>query len=48
MTSTCNNAVGNINSTEKFNRLALRFSKKCLLGVGNRLLAGNIPNFIVQ
>ena len=33
-TSRCNNAVGNINSTEKFHRLALRSSKIYLQRVG--------------
>ena len=47
VTSRCNDAVGNINSTEKF-KLALRFSKNCLQRVGKWLLADTIPNFIVQ
>ena len=45
VTSWCNDGVGNINSTEKFYRLALRFSKKFLQRVGKWLLADTIPNF---
>ena len=48
VTSRCNDAVGNINSTENFHRLALRFSKNCLERVGKLLLADTIPNFILQ
>ena len=48
MTSRCNDAVGNINSTEKRHRMTLRFSKKFLQCVGKWLLADTIPNFIVQ
>ena len=39
VTSRCNDAVGNINSTEKFHRLALRFSKTFLQRGGKWLLA---------
>ena len=41
VTSRCNHtdAVGNINNTEKFHRLALRFSKTFLQRVGKWLLA---------
>ena len=48
VTSKCNDAVGNINSTEKFHQLALRFSKTILQRVGKWLLADTIPNFNVQ
>ena len=48
VTSRCNDAVGNINSTEKFHRLALRFSKIFLQRVGKWLLADTIPNFNEQ
>ena len=41
-------AVGNINSTEKFHWLALRFSKIFLRRVGKWLLADTMPNFIEQ
>ena len=43
-----NVVVGNINSTEKFHRLAPRFSKTFLKRFGKWLLADTIPNFIVQ
>ena len=46
--SRCNEAVGNINSTEKFHQLALRFSKIFLQRVGKWLLADTMPNFIEQ
>ena len=46
VTSRCNDAVGNINSTEKFHRLALRFSKRFLQRVGKWLLAESMPDFI--
>ena len=45
VTSRCNDAVGNINSPEKFHHLALRFSKICLQRVGKWLLADTMPNF---
>ena len=48
VTSRCNGAVGNINSTEKVHRLALRFSKIFLQRFGKWLLADSMPNFIVQ
>ena len=48
VTSRCNNAVGNINSTAKFHRLALRFSKTFLQRVGKWLLPDSMPNFIEQ
>ena len=48
MTSKCNDAVGNINSTERFHQLALLFSKNILQRVGKWLLADTIPNFKVQ
>ena len=46
MTSEYNVAVGNINSTEKFLPLALRFSKAFLQHVGKWLLADSLTNFI--
>ena len=46
VTSRCNDAVGNINSTEKFRPLALRFSKIFLQRVGKWPLADTMPNFI--
>ena len=48
MTSRCDNAVGSINSTEKFHRLAIRFSKIFLQRVGKWLLADTMPNFSEQ
>ena len=48
VTSRCNYAVGNIDSTEKFHRLALRFSKIFLQHAGKWLLADTMPNFIEQ
>ena len=48
VTFRCNDAVGNIKSTEKFHRLALRFSKTFLQRVGKWLLADSMPNFIEQ
>ena len=48
VTSRCNDAVGNINSTEKFHRLALQVSKIFLQCVGKWLLADTMPNFIEQ
>ena len=48
VTSRCNDAVGNINSTEKFHQLALRFSKIFLRPAGRWFLADTIPNFIEQ
>ena len=43
VTSRCNGAVGNINSTDKFHRMALRFSKIFLQRVGKWLLADTMP-----
>ena len=48
VTSRCNDAVGNINKTEKFHRLVVRFSKIFLQPVGKWLLADTIPNFSEQ
>ena len=48
VTSRCNDAVGNINSTDKFHRLALRFSEKFLQRFDKWLLADTMPNFTVQ
>ena len=48
VTSRCNDAVRNINSTEKFHRLALRFSKIFLQRVSKWLLADTMPNFTEQ
>ena len=48
VTSRCNEAVGNINSTEKVHGLALRFSKIFLQLVSKWLLADTMPNFIEQ
>ena len=48
MTSRCNDAVGNINSTEKLHRLALRCSKIFLQRVGKWPLVDTIPNLVTQ
>ena len=48
VTSGCNGAVGKINSTEKFHRLALRFSNKIFKRIGKLLLADAMSNFINQ
>ena len=48
LTSSCNDAVGNINNTEKFHRLILRFSKIFLQRAGKWLLADTMPKFIDQ
>ena len=48
MTSKCNDAVGNIKSTEKFHWLALQFSKIILQHVGKWLLADTMPNVSEQ
>ena len=48
VTSMCNDAIGNIKSTEKFHWLALRFSNTFLQRVGKWLLADSMPNFIEQ
>ena len=46
--SRCNDAVGKINSTEKFHLLAIRFSKICLQRVSKWLLAETMPNLVEQ
>ena len=48
VTSRCIGVIGNINSTEKFHWLALRFSRIFLQRFGKWLLADTIFNFIVQ
>ena len=48
VTFRCNDDDGNINSTEKFHRLALQLSKIFLQRVGKWLLAATMPNFIEQ
>ena len=48
VTSRYNDAVGNINNTEKFHQLALRFSNIFLQRVGKWLLADTMPNFNEQ
>ena len=46
VTSRCNDAAGNINSTENFHWPALRFSKIFLQRIGNWLLADIMTDFI--
>ena len=48
VSSRCNDAVGNMNSTEKFHWLVLRFLKIVLQCVGKWLLAETMPNFTEQ